>query len=104
MINVSLTLKKHQVCTYSPAEKAAAGAALVLHHAIAVVFAQDQQLNRIGWTHHFMLQYGALAANQLSINALCGHALPVCQGEDLSALWRFHATAAQWKFLSLLDS
>lgn len=51
-----------------------------------------------------MLQYGALAADQLSVNALCGHALPVCQGEDLSALWRFHATAAQWKFLSLLDS
>lgn len=41
MINVSLTLEKRQVCTYSPAEKATAGAALVLYHAIAVVFAQD---------------------------------------------------------------
>lgn len=101
MISLSLT---NLISTYRPAEKSTAGAALMFYHAIAVVFAQDQKLNGVGWTHHFVFRYGTLAATELSINTLCGHALSVCQGEDLSALWRFHATAAQWKFLSLLDS
>lgn len=101
MISASLT---GQIYIYRLAEKSTAGAALVFHHAVAVVFAQNQQLNRVGWTHHFVFQYGTLAAIQLSINTLCCHALSVCQGEDLSTLWRFHATATQWKFLSLLDS
>lgn len=104
MINVSLTRENGQMCTHSPAEKAAAGAALVLYHAIAMVFAQDQQLDRVGGSHHFVFHDGTLAASQLSVNALRGHALSVCQGEDLPALWRLHATAAQRKFLSLLDS
>lgn len=91
------------MCTHSPAEEAAAGAALVLHHAVAVVLAQDQQLNRVGGTHHFMFQYGTLAAGQLSVNALRGHALPVCQRENLSTLGRLHAAAAEWKLLSFLD-
>lgn len=103
MISVSPTGSNSQSYTYRPAEKSTAGAALVFYHAVAVVFAQDQQLNGVGRTHHFVFQYGTLAATQLPVNALCGHALSVCQGENLSALWRFHATAAQWKLLSLLD-
>lgn len=75
----------------------------MLHHAIAVVLTQNQQLNRVGGAHHFMFQYGTLAAGQLSINTLGGHALPVCQGENLSTLWRLHAAAAERKLLGLLD-
>lgn len=90
-------------CTHSPAEEATAGAALVLHHAITVVLAQNQQLYRVGGTHHFMFQDGDLAAGQLSINALCGHALPVRQDKNLSTFGRLHAAAAEWKLMSLLD-
>lgn len=70
-------LKKDQV-THSPAEVATAGAALVLHHAVPVVLAQNQQLNRVGGTHHFLFQDGVLAAGQLPVDALRGHTLPVC--------------------------
>lgn len=91
------------LCTHSPAEEATPGAALVLHHAVTVVLAQNQQLNGVGGTHHFMFQYGTLAAGQLSIHALCGHALPVRQDENLSTLGRLHTAAAERKLLSLLN-
>lgn len=74
----------------------------MLHHAVAVVLAQDQQLDRVGGSHHLMFQHGALAAGQLSVNALRGHALPVGKDEDLSTLGRLHAAAAERKLLSLL--
>ena len=90
------------VCTHSPAEEATAGAALVLHHAVAVILAQHQQLHRVGGAHHFVFQDGALAAAQLSVHALRGHALPVGQREDLSTLRRLHAAAAERELLSLL--
>lgn len=75
----------------------------MLHHAIAMVLAQYKQLNRVGGTHHFVFHDSALAAAQLSINALCGHALPVCQDKNLPTLGRLHAAAAERKLLSLLD-
>lgn len=97
------SLKVASPCTHSSAEEATAGAALVLHHSVAVVFAQNQQLNRVGGTHHFVFQHSTLAARQLSVNAFCGHTLPVCQDENLSTLGRFHSAAAERKFLSLLN-
>lgn len=75
----------------------------MLHHAVAVVLAQNQQLNGVGGTHHFVFQYGTLAAGQLPVHALRGHALPVCQDQNLPTLGRLHAAAAQRKLLGFLD-
>lgn len=82
--------------THSSAEEAAARAALVLDHPAAVVLTQNQQLNGVGRTHHLVFEDSDLAARQLTIHTLRGHALPVGQGEDLSTLGRLHAAAAQW--------
>lgn len=75
----------------------------MLHHAAAVVLTQNQQLDRVGGTHHLVLQDGALAASQLPVHALCGHALPVGQDENLSTFGRLHAAAAERELLRLLD-
>lgn len=93
----------HTVFTHRSAEEAAARTALVLHHAVAMVLAQNEQLNGVGRTHHFMFHYSILAASQLSIYTLCGHALPVCQNENFSTLGGLHAATAERKLLSLLD-
>lgn len=74
----------------------------MLHHAVTVILAQHQQLDGVGGTHHLMFKDCTLAAAQLSVHALCCHALPVSQGEDLSTFGRLHAAAAERKLLSLL--
>lgn len=53
------------VSPHRPAEESTAGAALVLNHAGPVVLTQNQQMDRVGGPHHFLLHHSPLATTQL---------------------------------------
>ena len=50
---------------HRPAEESTAGAAVVLDHAGPVVLTQNQQVDRVGGSHHFLLHHSPVATIQL---------------------------------------
>ena len=59
------TLSACFVSPHRPAEETTARAALVLDHASPVVLTQNQQMDGVGGSHHFLLHHSPLAATQL---------------------------------------
>lgn len=54
--------------THRPTEVATARAALMFDHSCAMLLTQHQQLHRVRWPHHLLLQHCALTPTQLHRN------------------------------------
>ena len=81
------------------AEVAAARAAMVLDHAGSMGLTEHHQRHAARRPHGLPLKDGSIAAQELSIHTLCGHALVPCSLADAVNLGSLHAAAAEGQLL-----